>query len=86
LFKVLLTSTEILKIVLVGNFASNFLPSTIGGDSVSILSAARFAGWALSVACVIMDRVLNMIVMLTLMSISLAVCRRTVEMKIGDKL
>jgi len=64
---------EILKIVLVGNFASNFLPSTIGGDSVRMLSAARFAGWGLSVASVVMDRVLNMIVMLTLMPISLGV-------------
>lgn len=64
---------EILKIVLAGNFASNFLPSTIGGDSVRMLSAARFAGWGLSVASVVMDRVLNMIVMLTLMPISLGV-------------
>ena len=64
---------EILKIVLVGNFASNFLPSTIGGDSVRMISAARFAGWGLSVASVVMDRVLNMIVMLTLMPISLGV-------------
>ncbi len=73
---------EILKIVLVGNFASNFLPSTIGGDSVRILSAARFAGWGLSVASVVVDRVLNMIVMLTLMPISLGVVKAAGMLKV----
>ena len=65
-----ITYAEVLKIVLTGNFASNFLPSTVGGDTVRILSAARYAGWALSVASVVVDRLLNLLVMVTLLPTS----------------
>jgi len=64
------TYWEILKIVLTGNFASNFLPSTVGGDTVRVVSAARFAGWTLSVASVVVDRLLNLLVMVTLLPFS----------------
>ncbi len=61
---------EVLKVVLSGNFASNFLPSTVGGDTVRIVSAARFAGWSVSFASVVVDRLLNMFVMATLLPFS----------------
>lgn len=61
---------EVLKVVLSGNFASNFLPSTVGGDTVRIVSAARFAGWSVSFASVVVDRLLNMFVMATLLLFS----------------
>ncbi|MBC8508577.1 MAG: flippase-like domain-containing protein [Anaerolineales bacterium] len=61
---------EILKIVLAGNFASNFLPSTVGGDTVRIVSAARFTGWSVSFASVVVDRLLNVFVMMALLPFS----------------
>ncbi len=61
---------EVLKIVLAGNFASNFLPSTVGGDTVRIVSAARFTGWSISLASVVVDRLLNVFVMMTLLPFS----------------
>lgn len=61
---------EFLKIVLAGNFASNFLPSTVGGDTVRIVSAARFTGWSVSFASVVVDRLLNVFVMMGLLPFS----------------
>jgi len=61
---------EFLKIVLAGNFASNFLPSTVGGDTVRIVSAARFTGWSVSLASVVVDRLLNVFVMMSLLPFS----------------
>jgi uncharacterized protein (TIRG00374 family) len=55
--------TEVLKIVLSGAFASNFLPSTVGGDAVRILSISRFTSGIISVASVFVDRLLNVLVM-----------------------
>ncbi len=61
---------EVLKIVLAGNFASNFLPSTVGGDTVRIVSASRHTGWSVSFASVVVDRLLNVFVMMTLLPFS----------------
>jgi len=61
---------EFLKIVLAGNFASNFLPSTVGGDTVRIGRAARFTGWSVSLASVVVDRLLNVFVMMSLLPFS----------------
>jgi len=53
---------ETVKIVFVGAFVSNFLPSTIGGDAVRIVYVRRyFTGWAVGAASVVMDRLLNML-------------------------
>ncbi|MEA3349188.1 MAG: lysylphosphatidylglycerol synthase transmembrane domain-containing protein [Chloroflexota bacterium] len=65
-----LAYTETLKIVLSGNFASNFLPSTVGGDTVRIVSASRFAGWTVGIASVVVDRLLNVFVMAVLLPFS----------------
>jgi len=65
---------EVLKIMLSGAFASNFLPSTIGGDSVRVVSLLRFnATLTLSMASVVMDRLLNVLAMFTMLPFSLAV-------------
>ncbi|MBE0697641.1 MAG: flippase-like domain-containing protein [Anaerolineaceae bacterium] len=57
---------EVVKTVFAGAFASNFLPSTIGGDAFRILSLLRFTpNRTLAVASVVMDRVLNVIAYLS---------------------
>lgn len=56
---------EVIKIVFAGAFVSNFLPSTIGGDTVRVISIRRFiADWEVSVASVVIDRLLNVLAML----------------------
>lgn len=65
---------ETLKIVITGAFTSNFLPSTIGGDSVRVVSVLRFnASWSVSVASVVLDRFMNVLATLTLLPFSLFV-------------
>lgn len=64
---------ETLKMVLAGNFASNFLPSTVGGDAVRIAGLARFTGLSISMASTIVDRLLNVLVMLSALPFSVAV-------------
>lgn len=62
---------ETLKIVITGAFASNFLPSTIGGDTVRIVSIVKFnTTWSVSVASVLVDRFLNVFATLTLLPFS----------------
>jgi uncharacterized membrane protein YbhN (UPF0104 family) len=57
--------SEVIKIVFAGAFVSNFLPSTIGGDAVRIVSVRRFIlDWEVSVASVVIDRLLNVLAML----------------------
>lgn len=63
---------EVLKMVLTGAFASNFLPSTIGGDTVRVVGLTRFkTSWSLSVASVVVDRMLNVVAMVTILPFSL---------------
>jgi hypothetical protein len=65
---------DVLKMVLTGAFASNFLPTTIGGDTVRIVSLLRYnASWGVSVASVMMDRLLNVIAMFTVLPFSFLV-------------
>jgi len=59
-----ITFSEIIKTVFAGNFASNFLPSTIGGDTVRVVGAARLVGWSVSMASVIADRAINVLAMI----------------------
>lgn len=57
---------EVVKMVITGAFASNFFPSTIGGDTFRIISLTRFeVSWTLSAASVVMDRFINIMAMLT---------------------
>ncbi len=61
---------SLLRIVLSGNFASNFLPSTVGGDTVRIVSTSRATGWAIGLASVVVDRLINVVAMTALLPIS----------------
>ncbi len=61
------------KIVFLGAFASNFLPSTVGGDTVRYLSLLRFTGRkGMGLLSLLVDRLLKMISMLTLSPFSMA--------------
>lgn len=65
---------EIVKTVFAGAFASNFLPSTIGGDAFRILSLLRFTpNKTLCVASVVMDRALNVIAYLSYLPYALSI-------------
>ncbi len=51
---------EVLRTVFAGAFASNFLPSTVGGDAFRVISLLRYTpDRVLSLASVIVDRVMN---------------------------
>jgi hypothetical protein len=59
------------KIVLSGAFASNFLPSTIGGDALRIVGILHHTNKsAIAVSSVFLDRVLNILSMLFLLPIA----------------
>ena len=61
-----------------GTFASNFLPSTIGGDSLRFLAIAKVAGdQSLSLASVILDRLVNLLATFTLIPFSVSVLKTT---------
>lgn len=73
-----ITILEAFKIFLGGSFASNFLPSTIGGDSLRFLAIAKITNdQPLSLASVILDRVVNLIATCTLIPFSISVLRTT---------
>ncbi len=55
---------EAMKITFAGAFSSNFLPSTVGGDAVRMVSLYRFTtNKTLIVASVVMDRAMNVLAM-----------------------
>jgi len=73
-----ITLLEAFKIFLGGSFASNFLPSTIGGDSLRFLAIAKITNdQPLSLASVVLDRVVNLIATCTLIPFSISVLRTT---------
>lgn len=62
---------EVVRTVFAGAFASNFLPSTVGGDAFRILSLLRFtSNRTLSVASVLVDRAVNVTATLTFLPFS----------------
>jgi len=52
-----------LRLVLAGSFASNFLPSTVGGDALRIMGISDIADVSTAFASVVVDRSLNVIAM-----------------------
>ena len=63
---------ETIKIVFLGAFISNYLPSTIGGDAIRFLSVLRFtARRTVAFTSVILDRALNVTAMFTIVPFSL---------------
>jgi uncharacterized membrane protein YbhN (UPF0104 family) len=70
--KVVIPFWNVLKITFSGSFASNFLPSTIGGDAYRIFAIRAYCeDLALPVASVFVDRLLNVCAMLTNLPLSL---------------
>jgi uncharacterized membrane protein YbhN (UPF0104 family) len=66
--KVRISFVETTKIIFAGAFASNFLPSTIGGDAFRMVALLRFTtDKVLSVASVVVDRGMNVLAMLTML-------------------
>ena len=73
-----ITISQTFKIFLGGAFASNFLPSTIGGDSLRFLAISRIAkDQSLGLASVILDRLVNLIATCTLIPFSISVIAST---------
>ncbi|HOJ01435.1 MAG TPA: lysylphosphatidylglycerol synthase transmembrane domain-containing protein [Anaerolineaceae bacterium] len=71
-----ITPLETFKIHMGGTFASNFLPSTIGGDSLRLLAVAKIThDQPLSLASVILDRLVNLIATFTLVPFSIGIFR-----------
>lgn len=61
-----------LQIVWAGNFVSNFLPSTVGGDGFRMLAVYSYTKRkSLSIGSVILDRVINMSAMICLIPLAL---------------
>lgn len=62
---------DAVRIIFVGAFSSNFLPSTVGGDAVRFLSLMHFTTRrAAGLASIILDRLLNVAAFLTVLPLS----------------
>lgn len=65
---------ESIKLVFLGLFVSNFLPSTIGGDGVRFLGLLQFEkDRTLALASIVLDRLVNVFAMLSLLPVSFLV-------------
>jgi len=63
-----------LKLFFLGMFISNFLPSTIGGDGIRFLALLKFEkDRSLALSSIIIDRLVNVIAMISLLPVSLFV-------------
>ena len=72
---------ETLKLVITGAYASNFLPSTIGGDTVRAVGLLRYnVSLTLSAASVVLDRMMNVLAMMTFLPFSIAVFGNQLEL------
>ncbi len=66
--------SETIKIVFVGMFVSNFLPSTIGGDGIRFLSLLKYEeNKSNALSSILIERFVNIIAMLLLLPLSLSV-------------
>jgi glycosyltransferase 2 family protein len=66
--KVRISFIETTRIIFAGAFASNFLPSTIGGDAYRMVALLRYTpDKVLSVTSVVVDRGMNVLAMLTML-------------------
>lgn len=64
--RIAVTFLDLVKMVIAGSFASNFLPSTVGGDVVRLTGIMRFTdNWALGFGSLVLDRLLNVLAMVT---------------------
>ncbi len=71
---------EAIKISLGGSFASNFLPSTIGGDGFRMLAIQPYTkSKNLSIGSVVLDRIINMTAMTFLVPIPIVLFGKTLS-------
>jgi len=67
-----------------GNFASNFLPSTIGGDGFRMLAVHPYTGRkTISIGSVALDRIVNMAAMACLVPVPLIIFGNTLRSLLG---
>jgi uncharacterized membrane protein YbhN (UPF0104 family) len=67
-----------------GNFASNFLPSTIGGDGFRMLAVHPYTGRkTISIGSVALDRIVNMAAMFCLVPVPLIIFGTTLRDLLG---
>lgn len=69
---VTITYAQTLQLIFAGAFASNFLPSTIGGDALRILGIFQYTtNRVTAVASIILDRFLNVLAYITVLPVAL---------------
>lgn len=74
--KVEITAWRTFQVSMCGAFASNFLPSTIGGDSLRFAFASIWSGKpVMALASVIFDRILNLMATLTFLPFAMIFLR-----------
>ena len=70
---------QLIKIVLAGAFASNFLPSTIGGDVIRLIKINQFShNQGLNFASIVLDRFVNVVAFLTILPLSYSIWSQAV--------
>jgi hypothetical protein len=70
---------QLIKIVLAGAFASNFLPSTIGGDVIRLIKINQFShNQGLNFASIVLDRFVNVVAFLTILPLSFSIWSQAV--------
>lgn len=68
------------RIFFAGVFASNFLPSTVGGDVVRFIGLGHFTpDRALNLASIVLDRLVNLTAFLTVLPLSLMIFRDSLQ-------
>ncbi|PKO05679.1 MAG: hypothetical protein CVU41_10475 [Chloroflexi bacterium HGW-Chloroflexi-3] len=73
---------QLIKIVLAGAFASNFLPSTIGGDMIRLIKINQFShNQGLNFASIVLDRFVNVVAFLTILPFSFSIWPQAVADK-----
>ncbi|HNZ13773.1 MAG TPA: lysylphosphatidylglycerol synthase transmembrane domain-containing protein [Anaerolineaceae bacterium] len=72
--KVTISYLQALQLIFAGAFASNFLPSTIGGDALRMLGLFQYTTQrVMAVASVLLDRILNVLAYVTVAPFALGV-------------
>lgn len=72
---------ETLKLFITGAFASNFLPSTIGGDTLRAVGLLKYnISLTLSAASVVLDRLMNVLATMTFLPFSFALFGKQLEL------
>ena len=72
---------DTLKLFITGAFASNFLPSTIGGDTIRAVGLLKYnISLTLSAASVVLDRLMNVLATMTFLPLSFIVFGKQLDL------